>query len=203
MKENDPFEILEQKRIAHAEAALRQDPELLADIERVTNDDAGSGDSEIHPLSGTISRPELDLNPWNRRNENFGPSVSPAEVQAFMAETPTQIISQLFERRWPESPAPEAFQGLAGDFVKVVLPHTEADPIALLSQFLVFFGNAIGHASYFTVEADQHTANINAILVGDTASGRKGASLSQTRRPFRLADPVWADARIQSGLSSG
>ena len=37
----------------------------------------------------------------------------------------------------------------------------------------------------------------------DTASGRRGTSLSQTRRPFEIADPTWAECRIQSGLSSG
>jgi hypothetical protein len=107
------------------------------------------------------------------------------------------------ESHWPEPPSAEAFHGLAGEFVNVVSPHTEADSVALLAQFLVFFGNAAGRSSYFRVEADAHTTNINAILVGDTASGRKGTSLSQTRRPFETADAGWAENRIQSGLSSG
>ena len=104
---------------------------------------------------------------------------------------------------WPEPPAREAFHGLAGQFVRIVSPHTEADPVALLVQFLVFFGNAAGHSSFFRVEADAHTTNINAILVGDTSSGRKGTSLSQTRRPFETADQGWVDSCIQTGLSSG
>ena len=37
-----------------------------------------------------------------------------------------------------------AFHGLAGEFVKVLSPHTEADPAALLVQTLVAFGAAVG-----------------------------------------------------------
>lgn len=120
---------------------------------------------------------------------------------AFMHERQVEEIDPV--RHWPEPPASEALHGLAGQFVNIVSPHTEADPVALLVQFLVFFGNAAGRSSYFRVEADSHTTNINAILVGDTASGRKGTSLSQTRRPFEVADKDWAETRIQSGLSSG
>src|SRR5438128_2157582 len=47
------------------------------------------------------------------------------------------------------APAPEplraaAFHGLAGEFVRAVDPHTEADPAAMLTQFLAAFGNACG-----------------------------------------------------------
>jgi hypothetical protein len=108
-----------------------------------------------------------------------------------------------YREEWPQQMADEAFHGLIGDFVRLISPQTESDPIALLMQFVIFFGNAIGRTSYYQVEADRHTTNINAILVGDTASGRKGTSLSQTRRPFDTADQVWAETRIQSGLSSG
>jgi Protein of unknown function (DUF3987) len=104
---------------------------------------------------------------------------------------------------WPEPPSAEAFHGLAGKFVDIVSPHTESDPVALLVQFLVLFGNAAGRSSFFRVEADLHTTNINVILVGDTAAGRKGTSWSQARKPFEIADKEWESNRVQSGLSSG
>jgi hypothetical protein len=104
---------------------------------------------------------------------------------------------------WPDPVAPEALHGLAGEFVKLVAPHTEADDAALLGTFLTMFGNAAGRSSFYPVGADRHTPNINIVLVGDTASGRKGVSLSQTRSIFELIDSAWANARIQSGLSSG
>src|SRR5262245_2964139 len=42
-----------------------------------------------------------------------------------------------------------AFHGLAGDFVRAIEPHTESDPVGLLVQFLVTFGNIVGHRPYF------------------------------------------------------
>jgi hypothetical protein len=142
--------------------------------------------------------------PWNpKRNPNYGPNVSPLGVSAFMNEPAPELPESSLGTGWPEPPAEEAYRGLAGDFVRAVSSHTEADPVALLVQFLVFFGNVIGRESFYRVEADQHTANINAILVGDTASGRKGTSLSQTRRPFELVDPAWTGTQVCTGLSSG
>jgi hypothetical protein len=139
---------------------------------------------------------------WNEHSVR-ATGVSAAEAEAFMKEADRPIEEAGHVRRWPEPPAPDAFHGLAGQFVNIVSPHTEADPVALLAQFLIFFGNAAGRSSHFRVEADKHTTNINAILVGDTAAGRKGTSLSQTRRPFEIADENWAKNCYTNGLSSG
>lgn len=99
--------------------------------------------------------------------------------------------------------APEALYGLPGDFVRLVEPHSEADPVALLVQFLVFAGNAIGRGPYFPVEGDRHGPNLYAVLVGDTSRARKGTSESQVRRLVELVEPDWLSRRVQSGLSSG
>lgn len=45
---------------------------------------------------------------------------------------------------WPDPPAADAFGGLAGDVVRAIDPTTEADPAAVLFQFLVAFGSRIG-----------------------------------------------------------
>ena len=66
---------------------------------------------------------------------------------------------------WPEPPAPEAYYGLVGDVVRAVEPHSEANPVALLSQTLVFFGNVIGTGPRFKVESDWHRTNLNLVLV--------------------------------------
>ncbi|NSW84278.1 MAG: DUF3854 domain-containing protein [Syntrophothermus sp.] len=104
---------------------------------------------------------------------------------------------------WPDPPRPEAFHGLAGDFVRAVEPHTEADPVALLSQFQVMYGNIIGRTAYFEVEADRHYLNEFLGLVGPTAKARKGTSLGQVRRIFRAVDPEWEKKRVLTGLASG
>lgn len=104
---------------------------------------------------------------------------------------------------WPSPPAPEAFYGLAGDVVKTIEPHSEADPVALLANMLVAFGNAVGRGPHFVAEADRHYPNLYTVLVGETSKGRKGSSWGHIWRLFGEVDPSWADFRVQAGLSSG
>ena len=106
-------------------------------------------------------------------------------------------------RTWPIPPAPAAFYGLAGDFVRIVEPHTEADPVALLTSFLIAFGNIIGRNSYFLAEADRHYTNLFSVIVGLSSKGRKGTSFGHIRHLFQQLDEAWATDRIRSGLSSG
>jgi len=104
---------------------------------------------------------------------------------------------------WPKPLAVEAFHGLAGDMVRTIEPHSEADPAALLIQFLTAFGVAAGRFAYFAVEADRHYSNFFAVIVGQTSKSRKGTSWGNIRRVFQMADGDWASSRILTGLSSG
>ncbi|MBZ5583377.1 MAG: hypothetical protein LAQ30_14440, partial [Acidobacteriia bacterium] len=54
---------------------------------------------------------------------------------------------------WPAALKPEAFHGLPGEWITMVQPHTEADPAALLVQFLVAFGSLIGRGPHYTAES--------------------------------------------------
>jgi hypothetical protein len=107
------------------------------------------------------------------------------------------------EPGWPAAPEPAAFHGLAGEIVHAIEPHTEADRMALLSQLLVHFGNAVGRIPYLVAEADRHYTNLFMVLVGLTSKGRKGTSAGHIRRLFAIAEPPWEESRIMSGLSSG
>ena len=104
---------------------------------------------------------------------------------------------------WPDPLCAEAFHGLAGEVVELIGPHSEADPAALLIQFLVAFGNAIGRGPFFEVEGDRHATNLFTVMVGETAKARKGTSWSRIRRLFTLAEEAWVTSRVDSGLSSG
>lgn len=104
---------------------------------------------------------------------------------------------------WPKPIASEGFHGLAGEFVRLVEPHSEADPSALLTQFLVAAGSVIGRGPHFVAEADEHHLSLYITLVGRTAKGRKGSSLGHVRRVFRTIDPTWDDERVLGGLASG
>ena len=95
-----------------------------------------------------------------------------------------------------------AFHGPAGEFVLRTAPHSEAHPMALLVQFLVAFGCACGRGAHYQVEADRHYTNQFVVLVGPTATGRKGSSWGHVRRLLADADPAFARCLV-GGLSSG
>ncbi len=96
----------------------------------------------------------------------------------------------------------EAFYGLAGEIVDLISPHSEADPVALLANFLTAYGNVIGDQAFFRVEADKHPCRLFCILVGDTSKGRKGTSWGYIKALFENLEPEWVK-KIQTGLSSG
>ena len=112
-------------------------------------------------------------------------------------------VQQKLAAPWPEPLAKEAFHGLAGEVVRAIDPQTEADPAAILTNFLVFFGNAVGSGPHAIAEADKHGCNLFCVQVGETAKSRKGSGHGQVRELFSRADPNWADNRQTSGLSSG
>jgi hypothetical protein len=96
----------------------------------------------------------------------------------------------------------DAFYGLAGEIVRKIEPHSEADPAAILTQFLGAFGNAVGRGPGFRVEASRHHCNLFVGIVGETAMARKGSSFGQALYLIKQADPDWSE-RITSGASSG
>jgi hypothetical protein len=104
---------------------------------------------------------------------------------------------------WPEPLAADAFHGIAGELVRAIEPTTEADPVAILLQFLAAFGNACGRGCYYQVEGDRHPPVIWPVLVGRTSKGRKGTSWGRVREVIAQVDPHWAADRIVSGLSTG
>ena len=103
---------------------------------------------------------------------------------------------------WPAPAADAAYHGVAGDLVRLVGPHTEADPHALLAQGLIAAGNAMGPAPRMEVDGARHGTTLFAGIVGASGKGRKGTSWNRIRGVLQVADPAWRE-RIASGLSSG
>ena len=140
-----------------------------------------------------------------------------AELEAHIAQWPplelpatpadahdneTNWASAADEEPWPEMEA-EAFHGLAGKIVDAIDPLSEADPVAVLAQFLVMAGSAFGSQAYCRVGNTRHHLNLYTVICGDTAKGRKGTSYDPVEALLREADPDWAGNCVKSGLSSG
>lgn len=121
---------------------------------------------------------------------------------SILGETEPNRPAQLIEPAWPVLDN-TALHGLAGEIVQTLDPQTEADPVAILTQVLIAYGSCVNRAPHFRAEADRHAMNLNAVLTGETAKGRKGTSWGHVRRMFRSVDPDWADTRVLNGLSSG
>jgi hypothetical protein len=167
---------------------------------------------EVARIDGLFRRSGLMREKWDSRR---GESTYGAQTIAQALEGKTEFYSGPSTRAtaatppaavsasdWPAPPAEAAYHGLAGEIVRAIEPHSEADPVALLSQLLLAFGSQIGRHAHCLVEADEHYGNLFATLVGSTAHGRKGTSWGHIRRQILQVDES-ANERIDSGLSSG
>jgi hypothetical protein len=157
--------------------------------------------------------PKGDVSDWIQAGGNKkelariienAPRLTRAEIDSWEDKSPTVKSLQPVSRDpqpWPVL-AEEAFYGLAGDIVRIIEPHTEADPAALLVQLLAGIGIAIGRNPFFEAEADRHRMNLYAILVGRSSKSRKGTSWGYVSRLLSESEPDWNKLET-SGLSSG
>jgi hypothetical protein len=96
-----------------------------------------------------------------------------------------------------------AFHGVAGELVRKIEPHTEADPAALLVQVLVAAGNCLGRGPYYQVEATRHYTNQFCVIVGQSSKARKGTSYNWIASVLRQVDEAWMQNCQVHGLVSG
>jgi hypothetical protein len=114
-----------------------------------------------------------------RASEDFATS------RNLRGESDAEPAAPLRNRERPRPPRSEAFYGLAGEIARAIEPHTESDPVAILSQVLLLAGSAMGTSARFRVEGDLHGTKLFVVVVGETSRGRKGTSLRQSEVPIR------------------
>ena len=159
--------------------------------------------------------PFKDVNEWTLKGGAGYQELLEAFIQAkpasksapTLAVADTSLNSQFLPFAladdYPHPAAQAAFYGLAGEIVRLIEPHTEADPVALLFQLLAAFGNVIGHDNYFVADGARHHLNLYGVLVGQSSKGRKGTSWNHIANLMERVDPEWRKNRIAHGLSSG
>jgi phage/plasmid primase-like uncharacterized protein len=123
-----------------------------------------------------------------------------APARSKLDSAPTGAVNA---KEWPEPLSDNAYHGLAGEIIRTIQPHTESDPAAILIQLLAAFGDCIGNSPHYRVEGNRHTANLFAVLVGNTSKARKGTSWGRITQLVRLVEDQWTETCVQSGLSSG
>ncbi|HEY3999977.1 MAG TPA: hypothetical protein VGO93_13970, partial [Candidatus Xenobia bacterium] len=121
------------------------------------------------------------------------------------AATPAALALAIGQpaERWPSPIGPAAYHGVTGDILRLLAPHTEADPAALLVQFLAAVGNLMGRTAYFSAEATRHYANLFVAVVGRTAKGRKGTSWGHIQALLQQVCGAWRRDCITGGMQSG
>jgi hypothetical protein len=92
---------------------------------------------------------------------------------------------------WPVPPKKPAFHGLAGDLAMAAEPYTEADPVAILVQFLVAFGNVVGRGPHRMIGATPHRSNEFAVCSVMTTT--TNVNRSQTRAARVEGSPAHRD----------
>src|SRR5262249_44055522 len=107
----------------------------------------------------------------------------------------------LMVRPWPTLHQ-AAMHGIAGEFVRAVDPHTEADPVAVLLHGLVMFGNGIGRNPHCRVGVTRHALNEFLVVVGRTGKARKGTAYDLAEDLFRRVLAAWVSTCIKSGAST-
>jgi hypothetical protein len=140
----------------------------------------------------------------NRKQQGNGKPAARKTDVSFLQAVDNAVLDRPIPKAapWPELD-PDAYHGLAGEVVRTIEPQSEADPVAILAQLLVFFGNLIGRDAYFPVEGTRHHTNVFAVLVGSTSRGRKGTSESRVKQILQEVDPQWVRHNIKTGLVSG
>jgi hypothetical protein len=122
------------------------------------------------------------------------------------ARTVTSDDDEVQIAPWPAPLGDAAYIGLPGSIVKEIMPHTEADPAAVLLSFLAMGGAYLGHMPHRWASGGRHSLATFLLVIGDTSSGRKGSSLGHLKMFFRQLDPTWATGprkRMRVGLSTG
>jgi hypothetical protein len=146
---------------------------------------------------------DIDHGDWTeRRFEPDDPPAGDGKANGGAAPAAAKVEAKADVVVWPVLGS-AAYHGLAGKVVNTILPHTEADPAAMLLQYLVSFGNVVGRQPYCVTDGAEHYPVLYLLLAGPTAAGRKGTSAQRIRAVFDIAAPDWTENNIASGLSSG
>ncbi len=92
------------------------------------------------------------------KDQNGEHEITDEELSEF--EKPEIERYRLKDRPFPASKGEAAFQGIAGEIVRIIEPVSEASREAILSQLLVALGNMIGRGPHLKQAGIHHTTCI-------------------------------------------
>jgi len=127
-------------------------------------------------------------------------------IAVLAEEKPTNqeeaVPFQAMETEWP--PLDEAaLHGLAGEVVRLIEPHTEADPVSLLLSFLSECGAMLDRGPHLILDGSYHPLLFWPVIVGQSSKSRKGTAGRRIEALLSLADELWTRGECKGTLSSG
>jgi len=147
-----------------------------------------------------------------RQHPNYqriaGPPAAGEDIENFADAPPdpgTLSIFSISSQPSIERPKLEdsALHGPAGEIIRRLAPHTEADPAAMYAQLLTGLGSLIGPGAWFVADGARHHVNLFTVIAGRTAKARKGTSWARVRNVLHELDDLWFTTRVKSGVVSG
>lgn len=151
---------------------------------------------------GGLSASGLEAALLVMNKERCSPPLPDEEVRRIAASIARYPASPDMAPTWPilnES----ALHGLAGEVVRLIEPHTEADPVALLVSFLSEFGTMLNRGPHLILDGSYHPLLFWPVLVGQSSKSRKGTAGRRIETLVRLADESWTRGECKGTLSSG
>jgi hypothetical protein len=103
---------------------------------------------------------------------------------------------------FPASLGGASIQGIIGEFVGRVLPHTEADENSLTYQLLTALGNSMGRGCFANFGADRHYPALFTLIVGATGTG-KGQAWNAVKTLMEQVDSRWVHENCRYSAASG
>jgi hypothetical protein len=137
---------------------------------------------------------------WLNHKRNFSEAAQALAAVGYGTQPENDNEPPIVLPSWPAPLADDAYYGLAGEIVRGIAPHTEADPVAMLIHLLIGYGNIVGRSTYLKVGRTFHHTNEFALVIGDTSIGRKGTARDESIPIVESVDPSW---HVACGLSSG
>lgn len=121
----------------------------------------------------------------------------------FLQGVSALVPSESLETTLPQTVRPvlddAAYHGLAGDVVRLIQPHTEADPVGLLASFLAEVGTTLNRGPHLILDTF-HPLLFWPVLVGRSSKSWKGTAAKRIEHLLQLADMSWTRGEIQGDL---
>jgi hypothetical protein len=159
----------------------------LAFMQGLMESAAGPRDDRWHARFNDLER-TLETAEAKQAEEHVGHvnDVHPA------AEMLAQLQGTPIEPDKPVTLDAPMFHGPLGKLCRDLDPHTEACPIGTLAALLTMFRNWLGREFHIPVGASRHCPTLYTLLVGPSATGRKGTAADNALMCMAELDRDWA-----------